>query len=219
MRSTVMNRQLLFRVAFIVTFLLTGVSYSLSAQQASIEELELGSTIPLADKEMINVDDEYYSLNDFQKENGLLVIFSCNTCPYVKAWEPRYIEINDLAEEKEIGVVLLNPNENLRESLTEGTESLAAMKEVAEDMNYPFPYLVDENHELADAFGATRTPHIYLFNNADKLVYVGAIDDNSSSADEVEHHWLRNAINELAAGKEITTQKSKAFGCSIKRVK
>jgi len=214
-----MNRQLLFRVAFIVTFLLTGVSYSLSAQQASIEELELGSTIPLADKEMINVDDEYYSLNDFQKENGLLVIFSCNTCPYVKAWEPRYIEINDLAEEKEIGVVLLNPNENLRESLTEGTESLAAMKEVAEDMNYPFPYLVDENHELADAFGATRTPHIYLFNNADKLVYVGAIDDNSSSADEVEHHWLRNAINELAAGKEITTQKSKAFGCSIKRVK
>jgi hypothetical protein len=115
--------------------------------------------------------------------------------------------------------VLLNPNENLRESLTEGTESLAAMKEVAEDMNYPFPYLVDENHELADAFGATRTPHIYLFNNADKLVYVGAIDDNSSSADEVEHHWLRNAINELAAGKEITTQKSKAFGCSIKRVK
>jgi thioredoxin-related protein len=168
---------------------------------------------------MINVDDEYYSLNDFQKENGLLVIFSCNTCPYVKAWEPRYIEINDLAEEKEIGVVLLNPNENLRESLTEGTESLAAMKEVAEDMNYPFPYLVDENHELADAFGATRTPHIYLFNNADKLVYVGAIDDNSSSADEVEHHWLRNAINELAAGKEITTQKSKAFGCSIKRVK
>ena len=219
MRSTVMNRQLLFRVAFLVTFMVTGVSYSLSAQQASIEELELGSTIPLADKEMINVDDEYYSLNDFQKENGLLVIFSCNTCPYVKAWEPRYIEINDLAEEKEIGVVLLNPNENLRESLTEGTESLAAMKEVAEDMNYPFPYLVDENHELADAFGATRTPHIYLFNNADKLVYVGAIDDNSSSADEVEHHWLRNAINELAAGKEITTQKSKAFGCSIKRVK
>jgi len=214
-----MNRQLLFRVAFLVTFMVTGVSYSLSAQQASIEELELGSTIPLADKEMINVDDEYYSLNDFQKENGLLVIFSCNTCPYVKAWEPRYIEINDLAEEKEIGVVLLNPNENLRESLTEGTESLAAMKEVAEDMNYPFPYLVDENHELADAFGATRTPHIYLFNNADKLVYVGAIDDNSSSADEVEHHWLRNAINELAAGKEITTQKSKAFGCSIKRVK
>lgn len=179
------------------------------------EELPLGSIIPLADVKMTDVSDESFSLNDVKLENGLLVIFSCNTCPYVKAWESRYLKVAALAKEQKIGVIALNPNEALRDD----KESLEEMKKIASTMNYTFPYVVDKNHDLADAFGATKTPHIYLFNKEGILVFRGAIDDNSGKESEVKKTYLYDALRELGAGKEITVKDSKALGCSIKRIK
>lgn len=188
---------------------------SISAKAQQKVELPIGSEIPLADVKMVDVSDSKFSLNDLRLENGLLVIFSCNTCPYVKAWESRYLTIAETAKENKIGVVALNPNEVLRSD----KESLSEMKKIAASMNYNFPYLVDLNNDLADAFGATRTPHIYLFNSAGILVFRGAIDDNSGNEKEVKYHFLKDALKELGAGKPITVKESKALGCSIKRIK
>lgn len=178
-------------------------------------ELALGSNMPLADVKMTDVSGSELSLSDVKLENGTLVVFSCNTCPYVKAWESRYLKVAELAKSLNIGMIALNPNEALRSD----KESLEEMKKVAMSMKYTFPYVVDKNHQLADEFGATKTPHIYLFDKNDVLVYVGAIDDNSGNEKDVKYTYLMNALNELGTGKEITTKQSKALGCSIKRVK
>lgn len=202
-------KKLYTTLAFVLLFLV------LSVQAQQKEELPLGSSIPLADIKMLDVSDKEFSLNDLKQENGLLVIFSCNTCPYVKAWESRYLKVAELAKEQKIGVVALNPNEAMRGD----KESLAEMKKIASSMKYNFPYVVDKNHDLADAFGATKTPHIYLFNKEGILVFRGAIDDNSGSEKEVKHTYLMDALKELGAGKTITVKESKALGCSIKRIK
>jgi thioredoxin-related protein len=189
------------------------LSSSAFAQPKS--ELSLGSKMPLADVKMMDISGSELSVNDIKLENGTLIVFSCNTCPYVKAWESRYLKVAELAKKQKIGMIALNPNEALRSD----KESLEEMKKVAMSMKYTFPYVVDKNHVLADEFGATKTPHIYLFDKNDVLVYVGAIDDNSGNEKEVKFTYLMDALNELGSGKEITIKQSKALGCSIKRVK
>lgn len=193
--------------------LLFFVGSSAFAQQKS--ELAIGSTMPLADVKMLDVSGSELSLADVKLENGTLVIFSCNTCPYVKAWESRYLKVAEIAKSLNIGMIVLNPNEALRSD----KESMEEMKKVALSKKYTFPYVIDKNHQLADEFGATKTPHVFLFDKNDVLVYVGAIDDNSGNEKEVKHPYLMNALNELANGKEITVKQTKALGCSIKRVK
>lgn len=123
-------------------------------------------------------------------ENGLLVNFSCNTCPWVKAWEDRYNPIANLAQENDIGVIMLNPNAAIRND----GESMKDMQARAKSSNYNFYYALDEQAKLAEAFGATRTPDIFLFNSEMELVYTGAIDDNAKSAQDVEQQFLKNAI-------------------------
>lgn len=196
-------------------FILILLPFLSLAQQKKIVELPIGSDIPYLDSKLMDVSGKEISISDVKGENGVLVIFSCNTCPYVKAWEPRYLKIAKRASEIGVGIILLNPNEAIRDK----GESLDDMKKVAESMKYTFPYVIDKDHILADAFGAARTPHIYLFDKNKKLVFKGAIDDNSSDESKVKHHYLNDALNELTAGNEITVKTSKAFGCSIKRTK
>lgn len=180
--------------------------------EEAAEELPIGAKAPLADLEVRDVSGEMLSLNEVAGENGLLVNFTCNTCPWVKAWEDRYNPIAKLAKEKGIGVIALNPNAGYRNK----GESLADMKKRAEKAGYIFPYALDKGSKLASAFGATRTPHIYLFNSDMELVYRGAIDDNAKSAKNVEKPYLKNAIKDLAAGREIDPQTTKSLGCTIK---
>ena len=176
------------------------------------EELQIGKKAPLTQVEMNTVSGETITLNSMKKENGLLVIFSCNTCPYVQAWEDRYIEVADLAKEQEVGMVALNPNERIRDR----GESLEDMKQRAEEQNYNFTYALDRNHKLAEAYGATHTPHVYLFNSDMKLVYKGAIDDNYESADQVEKPYLKNAIKAMVEGQKIEPKTTSSLGCTIK---
>jgi peroxiredoxin len=182
------------------------------SEKIVVEELPIGAEAPLTDLEVQDVSGEMLTLGEVAKSNGLLVNFSCNTCPWVEAWEDRYNPIAQLAEENDIGVIALNPNAAIRDN----GESLQDMKERAEKSNYQFPYALDKDSKLASAFGATRTPHIYLFNSDMELVYRGAIDDNAKSVEDVKNPYLKNAIKDLAAGNEISPKTTKSLGCTIK---
>ena len=179
-----------------------------------IQQLPLGSTLPLGDVQMEDISGRNLSLNEVKGDNGLLVIFSCNTCPWVIKWEDRYPLVQELATVNDIGIILLNPNEDYRDK-GDGMEDMILH---AEKAGYKFPYVLDKNHRVADAFGASRTPHVYLFNAEDKLVYVGAIDDNANSAADVEVFYVEDAIEQLSAGQAITRSSTKSIGCTIKRL-
>jgi thioredoxin-related protein len=155
------------------------------------------------------------TLNSVKKENGTIVIFSCNTCPFVLQWEDRYREIESYAKRMKVGLAYINSNENQRE----GVDSYDAMKEHAKKYEYKAPYMVDKNSTLANTFGAKTTPHVFFFDKEDVLVYQGSIDDNSKDKNEVENHYLRDAMMSVYNGKGINVAESKAVGCSIKRVK
>lgn len=176
-------------------------------------ELEIGKPIPDATVKMMDVSGKEVSLSDAKGENGLLVIFSCNTCPYVKLSADRIKESAALAKKNKIGVVIVNSNEALRKD----DDSFDAMKKYAASQQYDFRYVVDKNSALANAFGATRTPHVFLFDKAG-LVYRGAIDDNIKDAKEAKEHYLNDAITAVAAGRTVKTNSSKSIGCSIKRL-
>jgi hypothetical protein len=207
---------ILFAVAGITVF----GAFKLKLMHES-KPLEIGNDAPMANEKMKDVSGENYSLNDLKQENGLLVIFSCNTCPFVvggmgdsEGWEGRYNDVYDHATSNNVGMVLVNPNEAKREK----GDSFADMQNRWKDKGLKSPYVIDNNHKLADAFGARTTPHVYLFDKNMKLVYVGAIDDNVNSSKDVKEHYLKSAITQLAAGKKINPNQTKNLGCSIKRV-
>ena len=175
-------------------------------------ELKIGSDLPLAEVKMADVSGEKVSLNDAMGDNGLLVVFSCNTCPWVDAWEDRYVKVSKKYQKNGVGIIAVNPNEASRSK----GDSMDEMKARAKKAKYDFYYTVDEGSKLASAFGATRTPHIYLFNNEGTLVYRGAIDDNARRPRKVESAYLMDAIDAMIAGKKIKTTSTKALGCSIK---
>ncbi len=179
-----------------------------------IESLPIGAALPKADLKMKDISGKEVSLNDAKKKNGLLVMFSCNTCPWVIKNQSRTNEIAAYALSKDIGVILLNPNEGQRT----GDDSFEAMKKYAKNQNYNWYYTVDFNSELANAFGANRTPEVFLFNANDKHVYHGAIDDNPGKADDVKRKHLKEAIDEMLAGKDVSMKETRSMGCSIKRV-
>lgn len=177
-------------------------------------ELPLGASIPKADLQLKDVSGKEITLSTARRKNGLLVMFSCNTCPYVIKNQSRTASLSNYALQKEVGVVLLNSNEAARN----GADSYEAMRKYAAGQKYKWIYAVDEGSVLADAFGASRTPETYLFNGEGKLVYHGAIDDNPSDESAVNRHHLKVAINELVAGKDIAVKTSRSVGCSIKRL-
>ncbi|MEO6404946.1 MAG: thioredoxin family protein [Ferruginibacter sp.] len=179
------------------------------------ETLPIGGTMPKADLKMKDISGKEVTMKALVKEQGLLVMFSCNTCPYVVKNQQRTIAIGNYAQKRNVGFILLNSNEAYRAD----EDSYDAMKTYAREQKYNWNYAVDKNHEVADAFGANRTPECFLFDKNLKLVYHGAIDDNPSDDQAVKRQHLREAITELAAGKDITIKESRSVGCSIKRNK
>ncbi len=175
-------------------------------------ELEIGSTMPLKDLELADISGKNITLANAKGDAGTLVVFSCNTCPWVIRWEDRYVSLANTYAQKGIGMIAVNSNA----ARFGGEDSLEEMLEHAKNKGYNFPYAQDPESELASAFGATKTPHIYLFNGDDKLVYRGAIDDNAKNAKKVDVPFLANAIDALLAGNPINPQTTKALGCSIK---
>lgn len=176
-------------------------------------ELPIGSTLPLPDHKMQNIPGGTVTLRDAMQENGLLVMFSCNTCPYVVKNQQRTVQIASEALQQKIGVVLINSNEAERGD----DDSIEAMKKYAKQQGYRWPYVVDAGSKMADAFGAKRTPECYLFNKNGKLVYHGAIDDNPSNETAVKRQHLKEAMKEMRTGRQVSISESRSIGCAIKR--
>ena len=198
-----------------------GLMFALSAPLSAQDELAIGDKAPLTEFKMTNIDGQDWSLVDLAGENGTLVIFTCNTCPFVvgregrsEGWEGRYNEVIAFARENGIGSVLVNSNEAKRK----GDDSLEEMKQHAREAGYIAPYVVDAGHKLADGLGARTTPHIYLFDGDFRLVYRGSIDDSVNSAADVKERYLEDAITKMVAGKKVKPAITKAIGCSIKRM-
>lgn len=175
--------------------------------------LKIGDKAPKTDQEVLDTSGRTLSLEGVAGENGLLVMFTCNTCPWVAKWEDRYNGLALLADANDIGMIALNPNERIRNR----GESMEDMRKRSQKMEYNFPYALDQDHIIADAFGATRTPEIFLFDGNMTLVYHGAIDDNANDANAVETAYATDAINELISGNDIAVQETKSLGCTIKR--
>jgi thioredoxin-related protein len=179
------------------------------------EVLSIGKKAPLADMPMLDVSGMEQSLNLLKREKGLLVIFSCNTCPFVLGWEDQYPDLEELTQKLDLGMVLVNSNEKKRL----GDDSMEAMKEHFSAMNYKGAYLLDSKSKLADVFGAKTTPHVYLLDGEMELVYRGSINDKyENKSKEATKHYLKEAIEELAAGDEISNNDTREIGCSIKRI-
>jgi hypothetical protein len=200
----------------------TSADEALAAKEEKTGILELGADLPAGDVALTHIDDTEHTLESLAGENGLLVIFSCNTCPFVvgngkksEGWEGRYASIYDHASQGEIGMALINPNEAKRTS----GDGLSDMKERYATQGLKGPYLLDANHVVADAFGALTTPHVFLFDGKMKLIYKGAIDDNVDSKDGVKEPYLKKAIDAHLAGEPIDPNSTRQLGCSIKRVK
>lgn len=187
---------------------------AIMALKPAIDPLPIGSAIPSADVKMKDVSGKEISLKDAKTSKGLLIMFSCNTCPYVIKNQSRTYEVCKYASGSGLGVAILNSNEAKRGD----DDSFDDMKAYAKEQGYNWNYLVDKNSALADAFGANRTPECFLFNGEGKLVYHGAIDDNPSDASAVSRKHLLSAIEEMLGGKDVSVKESKSVGCGIKRL-
>jgi len=198
-----------------IFMLLTAGAIAATVAFSNGDVLPIGSTMPKATVKMKDVSGKEVCMKDALKEKGVLVMFSCNTCPYVIKNQQRTLEVNAYAEKMNVGVIILNSNEAQRND----DDSYDEMKAYARSQNYKWNYVVDKDNEIADAFGANRTPECFLFDKDLKLVYHGAIDDNPSDPSAVGRHHLKEAITELVAGKDIAVKESRSVGCTIKRMK
>jgi peroxiredoxin len=185
---------------------------ALGALAAQAGALELGDSMPEQDTELKNTDGTMLTLGDIAGKKGTLVVFSCNHCPFVKAWQERMVALGNEAHGKDVGVVFVNSNDTAKYP----ADDLDPMKEQAEKAGYEFPYVMDTTSEVARAFGAGRTPEVFLFDAEGALVYHGAVDDNAYKPGDAKKHYLRDALDALLAGEEIPVKETPSVGCSIK---
>jgi peroxiredoxin len=174
--------------------------------------LPIGGTMPMTDVKMKNVDGAEIDLAQIQKPAGTLVIFTCNHCPFAKKWETRIVELGNTYQAKGIGVVAINAND----PSVAPDDSYPSMQQRAKDRGMQFPYVVDATSGVARAFGATRTPEVFLFDKDGKLVYHGAVDDNGDDAAKVEKAYLKMALDAVVGGTDVAVKETKSIGCTIK---
>ena len=158
------------------------------------------------------VDGKTIRLSDFHDKPAVCVVFMCNHCPYVKATIDRMLALQrDYADK---GAQLIGINANETKNYPE--DDLPHMIRWAKEKRFNFPYLRDEAQEVARAYGAERTPHIFLFDRQRKLCYTGAIDDNTQDASKATRHYLREAIDAILANQPVKDTETHAVGCTIK---
>lgn len=178
-----------------------------------VESYKVGDIV--ADFKLKNIDGKMMSLADVPNAKGYIVVFTCNHCPFSVAYEDRIIALDKKYKPLGYPVVAINPNDVVRVP----DDSYDNMIQRAKDKQFTFPYLHDETQEVAKAFGATRTPHVFILkrdNNRNTLKYIGAIDNNSDDASAVTSKFVEDAADALIAGKTVTATETKAIGCTIK---
>lgn len=158
------------------------------------------------------VDGKTYALADYSDRNAVAVIFTCNHCPYAQAWEGRLIQAQADYADRGVQILAINANN----AITHPGDSFEAMQQRAQEQGFNFPYLHDESQEIARAYGAERTPEIFLFDKNGKLQYHGAPDDNYEDPSAVQHTWFRDAIDAVLAGQTPAVATTEPKGCTIK---
>lgn len=167
------------------------------------------------DFKLKNVDGKIISLANYKSAKGFIVVFTCNHCPYAKAYERRIMDLDNTYASKGYPVIAISPND----PVAEPQDSFDNMKKRAAEMKYTFPYTIDETQDITRTYGAKATPHVYLLQKTDKgnvVKYIGAIDNDTEGTNPNRVKYVENAVNALLANKEIVTTTTKAVGCSIK---
>lgn len=172
--------------------------------------LSIGSPVPSFNLE--NIDGRFFSQDSFKDKEILLIIFSCNHCPYVQAYENRIIKIQSDYADKGLAVAAIASNDDTKYP----EDSFEEMKKRATEQGFNFLYLRDYTQATAKAFDATHTPEIFLFDKERKLAYHGKIDDNWQDENAVKSTYLKDTIEELLAGKEVSVPETFTIGCTIK---
>jgi peroxiredoxin len=172
--------------------------------------LEIGQSAP--DFKLPGVDGKQYSLSSFKDSKYLVIVFSCNHCPYVVGSEDRMIKFAKDYAPRGVKMVAINSNETDNHP----GDSFDNMVTRAKQKNFPFPYLHDESQQVALAYGALRTPHFYVFDAERKLRYTGRMDDNPKVEAAAKTHELRDAMDALLAGKKPPIERINPLGCNVK---
>ncbi len=171
--------------------------------------LSLGAAAPPFD--LPGVDGRNHALDDYAVAPALAVIWSCNHCPYVQAWEGRMIELQRDYGARGVRLVAISSNDAERYP----ADSFEAMQERARERGFNFDYLYDGDQAVARAYGPERTPEVFLFDGDRRLVYHGAIDD-SYDEERVSRHHLRDALDAVLAGREPAEAETPPVGCTVK---
>jgi peroxiredoxin len=162
--------------------------------------------------ELPGVDGKTYRLTDFEKFPYLAVVFWCNHCPYVQAWEGRMIDIGRRYAAQGLGVVLINAND----ARAYPEDRMDAMVRRAREKGYPFPYLADESQATAHAYGALVTPHPMLFGPDRKLLFQGRIDNDHQHPERATEKYLERALDQAIAHQPVVPAELPVAGCTVK---
>ncbi|MBR8535173.1 thioredoxin family protein [Carboxylicivirga sediminis] len=175
----------------------------------AMAQVQVGDVAPKF--KLLNTDYTEVALEDYNEQEGVILIFTCNHCPYAKFYEERIKQLHSAYKSQGFPVVAINPNDSVKYK-EDGFSYMV-------DKGYEFPYLLD-NEGIYKAYGANKTPHVFLLlkSGADnfKVGYIGAIDDSPQDASEVQLKYLENAIKAVKKGTAINPTLTKAIGCSIK---
>jgi peroxiredoxin len=175
------------------------------------EELKIGSNAP-AFANLPGTDGKKYSFASFADRKTVVVVFSCNHCPYVQAYEERMIAFQRDYAAKGVQFIAINSNETIHYP----EDNFDEMVKRAKSKAYNFPYLRDEDQSVANSYGATHTPEFFVFDEKRKLRYRGKFDDNYQNSSAVKANYLRNAVDALLSGREVTEPETYSIGCTIK---
>jgi peroxiredoxin len=172
--------------------------------------LEIGQSAP--DFSLPGVDGKTYGLAEFADAKLLIVVFSCNHCPFVVGSEERVFAFCREYATRGVAMVAINSNETENHP----TDSFEHMKTCAAEKDIPYPYVRDESQDVARAYGALRTPHFFVFDADRKLRYTGRMDDNPREAAKATTSELRDAVDALLEGREVETPVTNPIGCNVK---
>ena len=175
--------------------------------------LPLGTKLP--EFNLKGIDEKHYKNTDFSDKNGLLVMFICNHCPFVKHINAELVNFTNELIKRNIGVIGINSNDSSQEKYAE--DSIDKMKQYASELGYQFPYVVDENQSVAKSFTAQCTPDFFLFNNQSELIYRGQFDFSRPGNDKpVTGESLNEAIELYLNSNETVSTQYPSMGCNIK---
>ncbi|MCB0641227.1 MAG: thioredoxin family protein [Phaeodactylibacter sp.] len=186
------------------------MSATTNNEPTSTSGVEVGDTAPAFT--LKNVDGKMVSLSDYNDQKGAIVIFTCNHCPYAVMYEDRIIELHNKYAPKGYPVIAINPND----PEVQPADGFEEMQVRAEEKGFPFAYLFDDGQKIYPAYGAQKTPHVFLVDNNQKVRYIGAIDNNPQGPENVTVRYVEDAIAALEAGNAPNPDHTKAIGCSIK---